>query len=132
MGNLFSSRFLIIIAGVFIVSSGLSFAFMTRDASLTESLAPQVHEEVDVDVAIDQALEYSVNGVYGKSFPILKSLADQDITRAKLYLAVAYYHGQGVEKNRGKAKELFLALLDKGYENGIVTTYLSLIGYSEF
>lgn len=139
MGNVFTTKFLLIITGVLILSSTFSYTFLApKKTSATmnvdslplafTSAEPQPANE---DVLIDQALEFSLNGAYDESFPILKELAGQENIRAKLYLAVAYYHGQGVQKNKQQAKTLFLELQDKNYEAGIVNTYLNLIAYSE-
>ena len=123
MGKLFTFRFNVIILIIFILSTALSYALLSR--------TQEPNPVLDADTAIDTALEYSINGAYNKSFPILKQLADQDVIRAKLYLAVAYYHGQGVSRDRQQAKALFLELHDLDYEAGIVSTYLNLIGSLE-
>ena len=134
MGNVFTAKFLIIIAAVFMLSTALSYHFLNEDPqpnNVATAAHPAITSEINADGAIDEALEFSLNGSYDKSFPILKYLAEKNVTRAKLYLAVAYYHGQGTERDRNKAKALFLELQEKGYEPGIVNTYLSLILYSD-
>ncbi len=123
MGKLFTIKFSVIIVLIFILSSALSYALLSN--------SPAHQPPFNADSAIDSALEYSLNGAYNQSFPILKQLADQDFVRAKLYLAVAYYHGQGVPRDREQAKTLFLELHDKNYEAGIVSTYLNLLGSPE-
>lgn len=131
MSNIFTAKFLAIVATVFLLSSALSYAFLAKDKPQPHTAVPAIKDEINADGAIDQALEFSLNGAYDKSFPILKYLADKNVTRAKLYLAVAYYHGQGVTRDRNKAKELFLELQEMEYEPGIVNTYLSLILYTD-
>ncbi len=84
--------------------------------------------EVEYDKLIDAALQYSLEGKYYDSAQILIPLAQQGVIRAQLYLAVAYYHGHGVERNRVKAQQMFFALQEQNYERGIVNTYLNLIG----
>ena len=84
--------------------------------------------DLEYDKLIDAALQYSLEGKYYDSAQILIPLAQQGVTRAQLYLAVAYYHGHGVERDRGKAQQMFFALQEQNYERGIVNTYLNLIG----
>ncbi|MGD8572340.1 MAG: hypothetical protein PVH98_07735 [Gammaproteobacteria bacterium] len=120
MNHIFSLRFVIVIVGVFLASSALSFVVFSE--------SPQQTAPPDSDKLIDKALGLSLDGHYEKAFEILKPLADKDVTRAQLYLAVAYYHGNGVKRNIPKALRLFLDLEDKNYEPGIVNTYLNLIG----
>jgi len=119
--RIFTSRFVVLLIGIFITSSALSFAFLSQSKSPAEN-------NIDNDALIDKALGLSVDGYYEDAFAILKPLADKDITRAKLYLAVAYYHGNGTSRDIPKALMLFLELQDKNYEPGIVNTYLNLIG----
>lgn len=118
MSRIFSIKFIVILLGIFITSSALSYAFLSKSHVETENS----------DILIDKALGLSVDGYYEEAFAILKPLAENDITRAKLYLAVAYYHGNGVPRDIPKALLLFLELQDKNYEPGIVNTYLNLIG----
>ena len=136
MGNIFTGRFLMIITGVLVLSSAFSYTFLDKSRTAVPSMmqsssSPAANVNNNVDARIDEALEYSLNGQYQESFPILKELADADVTRAKLYLAVAYYHGHGTEKNKAIAKTLMLELQNKNYEPGIVNTYLNLIAYTE-
>ena len=109
-----------VIIGVFLASSALSFVLFSKQQPTTNP----VHN----DQLIDKALGLSLDGHYKQAFDILKPLAEQDVPRAKLYLAVAYYHGNGVPRDIPKALRLFLDLQDKNYEPGIVNTYLNLIG----
>ena len=122
ISRIFSSRFIVLLVGVFVTSSALSYAF------LSQSYIDSITSNDNYDALIDNALELSVNGYYDEAFTILKPLADKDVTRAKLYLAVAYYHGNGAPRDIPKALMLFLELQDKHYEPGIVNTYLNLIG----
>jgi TPR repeat protein len=119
--RVFTSRFIVLLLGVFITSSALSYAFLSQSKS-------PVNNNIDNDKLIDKALGLSVDGYYDDAFAILKPLANEDVTRAKLYLAVAYYHGNGTPRDIPKALMLFLELQDKNYEPGIVNTYLNLIG----
>lgn len=121
ISRIFTSRFIVLLIGIFVTSSALSYAFLSQSESF-------ISNNVDDDALIDKALGLSVDGYYEEAFAILKPLADKDITRAKLYLAVAYYHGNGVPRDIPKALMLFLDLQDKNYEPGIVNTYLNLIG----
>jgi TPR repeat protein len=123
ISRIFTSRFIVLLISVFVTSSALSYAFLSQ--SPTDA---NVRNEIDNDALIDKALGLSVDGYYEEAFTILKPLADKDVTRAKLYLAVAYYHGNGAPRDIPKALMLFLDLQDKNYEPGIVNTYLNLIG----
>lgn len=122
IGRIFSSRFIVLLVGVFVTSSALSYAL------LSQSHIDDISGNDNNDALIDKALGLSVNGYYEEAFTILKPLADKGVTRAKLYLAVAYYHGNGVTRDIPKALMLFMDLQDKNYEPGIVNTYLNLIG----
>lgn len=116
MSRIFSIKFIVVLLGIFLTSSALSYAFLSK---------PQNENS---DLLIDKALGLSIDGHFKEAFTILKPLADDDVTRAQLYLAVAYYHGNGVPRDIPKALFLFLKLQDKNYEPGIVNTYLNLIG----
>jgi TPR repeat protein len=117
MGQIFTVKFIAVIFVVFIASTAFSYAVLSDRQA-----------DVKSDVLIDKALGLSVDGYYKEAFDILEPLANEGITRAQLYLATAYYHGNGVRRNIPKALHLFLALQDKNYEPGIVNTYLNLIG----
>ena len=144
MSNIFTMRYLMVISAVLVLSSAFSYKFLSPRNNISVEAMPASSEiaagshvanapsAANADFLIDQALEFSLNGAYDESFPILKELADKDVTRAKLYLAVAYYHGHGTAKDKAKAKSLLLELQHKNYEMGIVNTYLNLIAYSEF
>ena len=80
------------------------------------------------DDEVDQALQYSLEGKYYDAANILIPLAQTGFNRAQLYLAVAYYHGNGVDRDRKKAEQMFFELRSKDYEPGIVNTYLNLLG----
>ena len=120
MRHIFTVRFIVVIIGVFLASSALSFVLFSKQQPTTNP--------VQNDQLIDKALGLSLDGHYKQAFDILKPLADRDVSRAKLYLAVAYYHGNGVPRDIPKALRLFMDLQDKHYEPGIVNTYLNLIG----
>ena len=116
MSRIFSIKFVVVLLGIFITSSALSYAFFS------------IPQNENSDALIDKALGLSLDGYYDEAFAILKPLADEDVTRAQLYLAVAYYHGNGVARDLPKAVLLFVKLQEKNYEPGIVNTYLNLIG----
>lgn len=84
--------------------------------------------QVDYDNEVDRALQFSLEGKYFESAQILIPLAKKGFDRAQLYLAVAYYHGHGVERDKKKAEQLFFELQRKNFEPGIVHTYLNLLG----
>ena len=96
--------------------------------ALTTNSAQQnsLHENYDKDV--DRALQFSLEGKYYEAAHILIPLAQTGFDRAQLYLAVAYYHGHGVDRDKKKAEQLFFELQRKNYEPGIVHTYLNLLG----
>ncbi|MCI0507405.1 MAG: hypothetical protein L0Z73_15030 [Gammaproteobacteria bacterium] len=122
ISRIFTGRFIALLLSVFVTSSAISYAILSP--SHTENITASE----DSDKLIDLALGLSLDGYYDEAFSILKPLADKDVTRAKLYLAVAYYHGNGVPRDIPKALMLFLELQDKNFEPGIVNTYLNLIG----
>jgi TPR repeat protein len=122
ISRIFTGRFILLLISVFITSSAISYAI------LSPSHTNDVTANENSDKLIDQALGLSLDGRYEEAFNILKPLADKDVARAKLYLAVAYYHGNGVPRDIPKALMLFLELQDKNFEPGIVNTYLNLIG----
>jgi len=117
MGQIFTPKFLVVIFVVFIASTAMSYALFSNQPTLEQS-----------DALIDKALGLSLDGQYTEAIEILEPLANQGVIRAKLYLATAYYHGNGVKRNIPKALHLFLELQDQNYEPGIVNTYLNLIG----
>lgn len=116
MGRIFTARFVVVIFVVFIASTAFSYTMLSDRKPDTRS-----------DELIDKALGLSLDGYYKEAFDILKPLSDNGVTRAQLYLATAYYHGNGVPRNLPKALFLLLELQDKNYEPGIVNTYLNLI-----
>ena len=123
MGRIFSIKFVVVLLGIFVASSALSYAFFSK---------PEIEKNSNSDVLIDKALGLSLDGYYDEAFAILKPLADENVTRAQLYLAVAYYHGNGVSRDLSKAVLLFVKLQEKNYEPGIVNTYLNLIGSLQY
>ena len=116
MGRIFTAKFIALIFVIFIASTAFSYTVLSDK------------RPVNSDALIDKALGLSLDGYYKEAFDILEPLASKDVTRAQLYLATAYYHGNGVDKNIPKSLHLFLVLQDKKYEPGIVNTYLNLIG----
>lgn len=116
MGRIFTAKFLVVISVVFIASTAFSYTLLSDRNSDSKN-----------DELIDKALGLSLDGYYEEAFNILKPLSDKGVTRAQLYLATAYYHGNGVQKDLPKALFLLLELQDKNYEPGIVNTYLNLI-----
>jgi TPR repeat protein len=89
---------------------------------------PETTSLENADDQVDQALQYSLDGKYFDAANILIPLAQRGFSRAQLYLAVAYYHGHGVSRDRKKAEQMFFDLRNKNYEPGIVNTYLNLLG----
>lgn len=102
-------------------------SFNNSDATNSE-LAVKSLSAAEIDSAIDRALQLRLDGKYTDAFQILYPLSHQGVLRAKLYLGVAYYHGHGVSRDVERSRSLFMELLDKNYEPGIVNTYLNLIG----
>jgi TPR repeat protein len=96
------------------------------DDILQQSLPPDMQARYDKEV--DRALQFSLEGKYYDAAQILIPLAKKGFDRAQLYLAVAYYHGHGVDRDKKKAEQLFFELERKQYEPGIVHTYLNLLG----
>ena len=94
---------------------------VSGSVAVTYSLTPSVDDQIDA------ALQYSLDGKYIESFKILAPLAEKQIPRAQLYLGVAYYHGNGVDRNPEKAREIFMHLKELNYEPGIVNTYLNFL-----
>lgn len=90
--------------------------------------AQRIVQNDDFDREVDRALQYSLEGKYYEAANILIPLAQKGFSRAQLYLAVAYYHGHGVDRDHKKAAEIFFTLQKKQYEPGIVGTYLNLLG----
>lgn len=109
-------------------------ALSTAAQTTIQKTAPapsQSHTQASLQQAddlVDQALQYSLDGKYFDAANILIPLSQQGFSRAQLYLAVAYYHGHGVTRDRKKAEQMFFELRSKNYEPGIVNTYLNLLG----
>jgi len=114
--SIFTKKYIILLVVIVSVSTFTTQAFLSKDS--TEN----------IDVQIDRALGYSIDGNHAQSVRLLVPLAEKGVDRAKLYLGVAYYHGNGVTKNKLKAQGLFFDLQKTNYEPGIVNTYLNLIG----
>ena len=107
----------------------LNQAPMAQQAMAQETGAvPPEAMQSDYDKEVDRALQFSLEGKYYDSAQILIPLAKKGFDRAQLYLAVAYYHGHGVERDKKKAEQLFFELQRKNFEPGIVHTYLNLLG----
>ena len=85
-------------------------------------------QQEQYDKEVDRALQFSLEGKYYEAAEILIPLAKKGYDRAQLYLAVAYYHGHGVDRDKKKSEQLFFELQRKQYEPGIVHTYLNLLG----
>lgn len=100
---------------------------IVQKTSADESILPRELQQ-EYDKQVDRALQFSLEGKYYESAQILFPLAQTGFDRAQLYLAVAYYHGHGVQRNKKKAEQLFFQLQRKNYEPGIVHTYLNLLG----
>ncbi|WP_455209886.1 hypothetical protein [Kaarinaea lacus] len=102
-------------------------------ASIAQTIEPEntLHEKSlreNYDQEVDRALQFSLEGKYFEAANILIPLAKKGFDRAQLYLAVAYYHGHGVDRDKKKAEQLFFELQRKNFEPGIVHTYLNLLG----
>ena len=130
--QIFTFRYLVLLTALLFASwvgahmyykSGMASANASQATnSITVTVNPQY------DQLVDQALQYSLDGKYYEAANILIPLAQKDFSRAQLYLAVAYYHGHGVQRDLNKSKQLFFILQEKNYEQGIVNTYLNLLG----
>jgi len=114
--KLFTKNYIFLLVAVLSISTFTTQGFLSKD------------DTVNVDEQIDLALGYSIDGNHAQSVRLLAPLAENGVDRAKLYLGVAYYHGNGVTKNKKKAQGLFFDLQKSNYELGIVNTYLNLIG----
>lgn len=135
IGSIFTPKFILIAAVLFVISTVISISLSRQppggnvaDAGGNSLQAASNASDLNSDAAIDVALEYAVNGNHSDAVKILRPLAEQGVIRAKLYLATAYYHGNGIAKDREKAKNLFFELQQANYEPHIVNTYLSLLG----
>jgi hypothetical protein len=139
IGSIFTPKYIVIVAVLFALSSIISISLSRKSNSETVVEpsdpvdAPQASDTAsplpnNSDTAIDSALGFAVNGNHIEAVKILKPLADKGVIRAKLYLATAYYHGNGIAKDREKARSLFFELQAANYEPHIVSTYLSLLG----
>jgi len=139
IGSIFTPKYILIVAVLFAISSVVSISLSRQQTSSPQGMGndqPQSGDSafaasragISYDAAIDSALEYAVNGNHSDAVSILRPLAEQGVVRAKLYLATAYYHGNGIAKDREKARSLFFELQQANYEPHIVNTYLSLLG----
>ncbi len=106
--------------------SGDLQATVPQDSAETAGQNKVLRQNYDKEV--DRALQFSLEGNYYEAVKILIPLAQKGFDRAQLYLAVAYYHGHGVDRDKKKAEQLFFELQRKNYEPGIVHTYLNLLG----
>jgi len=132
IGSIFTPKYILIVAVLFAISSIVSISLSHLDhgeidSSGTNSAATS-NAPSSADQQIDTALGYAVNGNHHEAVRILQPLAEKGVIRAKLYLATAYYHGNGITKDREKARSLFFELQAANYEPHIVSTYLSLLG----
>ena len=107
-------------------SSGLHTLGQAEESIMSSGKMQVLQQNYDKEV--DRALQFSLEGKYFEAANILIPLAEKGFDRAQLYLAVAYYHGHGVDRNKKKAEQLFFELQRKNYEPGIVHTYLNLLG----
>jgi len=134
IGSIFTPKYILLIAIVFSVSSILSISLSRMNQGTVDSsteisdTASQTTDFASNDKQIDTALGFAVNGNHHEAVKILLPLAEKGVIRAKLYLATAYYHGNGVKKDREKARTLFFELQQANFEPHIVNTYLSLLG----
>lgn len=115
-----------------LLASWMAVSWYSKQSS-NNPVENQIESTVNVptrnyDSEVDRALQFSLEGKYFESANILIPLAQKGFSRAQLYLAVAYYHGHGVNRDRKKAEQLFFQLQNKNYEPGIVHTYLNLLG----
>lgn len=116
--QIFTPRYLIIITSILVISSFGAYSLSTNNPTLNN---------IEYDKKIDTALGYSINGDHTDAIKILYPLAQRGVPRAKLYLGVAYFHGNGVKKDYQHAKDIFFELQQLNYEPHIVNTYLNLI-----
>lgn len=138
--QIFTPRFLALIAVLLGISGFTTYTlYYQRDSIDTTSLISTLDNNAstvtntreNIDQTIDEALGHSINGNHKAAIHILSPLAEKGSARAKLYIATAYYHGNGVQKDRSKAKNLFFELQKLDYEPHIVNTYLNLLGSME-
>lgn len=133
--SIFTPKYIIFVSVLFAASSIASISLShkggnSQPQSATNSAGSAKNTSLadDRDAEIDLALGYAVNGNHLDAVKILQPLAEQGVVRAQLYLATAYYHGNGVSQDREKARQLFLRLQAANYEPHIVGTYLNLLG----
>jgi TPR repeat protein len=131
--RIFTAKYMLLLTAILFTSWAAAYWFtqpapahVTAMQPLPETISPVQLQNADEKV--DQALQYSLDGKYYDAANILIPLAQQGFSRAQLYLAVAYYHGHGVSRDRKKAEHMFFLLRNKNYEPGIVNTYLNLLG----
>jgi len=117
--QIFTTRFSILIVIVLAISSYSTYAIYNK----TETTL----DYTQYDESIDAGLELTINGNHSEAFVVFFPLAEKGVPRAKLYLAVSYYHGRGVERDVDVAKNLFFELQQESYEPHIISTYLNLI-----
>lgn len=116
--QIFTPRFSILLVIVLAVSSYSTFAIYKTETIMNYK---------QYDESIDAGLELTINGNHSEAFSVYYPLAKQGVPRAKLYLAVSYYHGRGVKRDTDIAKNLFFELQQENYEPHIISTYLNLI-----
>ena len=82
ISRIFTSRFIVLLMGVFLTSSALSYAFLSQPNDSNGD-----NNDTNNDALIDKALGLSVDGYYKEAFAILKPLADKDVTHYLFLLA---------------------------------------------
>ena len=130
---IFTVKYTMLLTAILFASCAAAYWFYRPNLDNTPILeqppAPTAQvQSQNADDEVDQALQYSLEGKYYDAANILIPLAQNGFSRAQLYLAVAYYHGHGVDRDRKKAEKMFFELRGKNYEPGIVNTYLNLLG----
>ena len=116
--QIFTPRFLILLVLIAVFSVYSSYQIYASG---------RVIDYQQFDGQIDDALELTINGNDVDAFKVFYPLAKKGVPRAKLYLAVAYYHGRGVKRDTRAARTLFFELQEENYEPHIISTYLNLI-----
>jgi TPR repeat protein len=117
--TIFTPRYLLFIIAILAISSFATYTLSTNTVAT---------DGIEIDKQIDKALSHSLNGNHTDAIKLLFPLAHRGIPRAKLYLGVAYFHGNGVPKDHKRSQDLFFELQKLEYEPHIVSTYLNLLG----
>jgi len=131
IGSIFTPKYILVVAVLFAISSFVTISLSHKGDSESKGAMDAtigLSASGSSDSQIDKALGYAIDGNHAEAVRILQPLAEKGVIRAKLYLATAYYHGNGVARDREKARQLFFDLQAANYEPHIVNTYLSLLG----